>query len=75
MSVGSNLNEMENIEENVVTKGAKPAEPMQKLSTGGIPPNVEDNFIGVKQSPLSYSNSLQLNLESHNPLFNKSSVV
>ena len=42
MSVGSNLNEMENIEENVVTKGAKPAEPMQKLSTGGIPPNVED---------------------------------
>ena len=42
MSVGSNLNEMENIEENVVTKGAKPAEPMQKLSTGGVPPNVED---------------------------------
>ncbi len=42
MSVGSNLQEMENIEENVVTKGAKPAEPMQKLSTGGIPPNVED---------------------------------
>ena len=42
MSVGSKLNEMENIEENVVTKGAKPAEPMQKLSTGGIPPNVED---------------------------------
>ena len=28
--------------ENVVTKGAKPAEPMQKLTTGGIPPNVED---------------------------------
>ena len=28
--------------ENVVTKGAKPAEPMQKLSTGGIPPTVED---------------------------------
>mgnify|MGYP001392503280 CR=1 FL=1 len=42
MSVGSKLNEMENIEENVVTKGAAPAEPMQKLSTGGIPPNVED---------------------------------
>ena len=42
MSVGSKLNEMENIEENVVTKGAKPAEPMQKLSTGGVPPNVED---------------------------------
>jgi len=33
---------MEKIEENVVTKGAKPAEPMQKLSTGGLPPNVED---------------------------------
>ena len=30
MSVGSNLQEMEN----VVTKGAKPAEPMPKLSTG-----------------------------------------
>ena len=28
--------------ENVVTKGAKPAEPMQKLTTGGIPPSVED---------------------------------
>ena len=28
--------------ENVVTKGAKPAEPMQKLTTGGLPPNVED---------------------------------
>ena len=28
--------------ENVVTKGAQPAEPMQKLTTDGIPPNVED---------------------------------
>ena len=28
--------------ENVVTKGAQPAEPMQKLTTGGTPPNVED---------------------------------
>ena len=28
--------------ENVVTKGAKPAEPMQKLTTGGTPPKVED---------------------------------
>ena len=28
--------------ENVVTKGAKPAEPMQKLTTGGTSPNVED---------------------------------
>ena len=28
--------------ENVVTKGAKPAEPMQKLTTGGIPPTVDD---------------------------------
>jgi len=42
MSVGSKLNEMENIEENVVTKGAKPAEPMQKLSTGGTPATWED---------------------------------
>jgi len=33
---------MENIEENVVTKGAKPAEPMQKLTTGGTSPAVED---------------------------------
>ena len=33
---------MENIEENVVTKGAKPADPMPKLTTGGTPPNVED---------------------------------
>ena len=42
MSVGSKLNEMENIEENVVTKGAKPAEPMQKLTTGGTAPSYED---------------------------------
>ena len=28
--------------ENVVTKGAKPAEPMPKLTTGGTPPTVED---------------------------------
>ena len=28
--------------ENVVTKGAKPAEPMPKLTTGGISPTVED---------------------------------
>ena len=33
---------MENIEENVVTKGAKPAEPIQKLSTGGTPATCED---------------------------------
>ena len=33
---------MENIEENVVTKGAKPAEPMQKLTTGGTPATWED---------------------------------
>ena len=32
MSVGSKLDKMEKIEENVVTKGAKPAEPLQKLS-------------------------------------------
>ena len=42
MSVGNNLQKMENIEENVVTKGAKPAEPMQKLSTGGTPATWED---------------------------------
>ena len=42
MSVGSKLQEMENIEENAVTKGAKPAEPMQKLTTGGTAPTVED---------------------------------
>ena len=39
---GENAREMENIEENVVTKGAKPADPMPKLTTGGTPPNVED---------------------------------
>ena len=42
MSVGTTLQEMENIEENVVTKGAKPADPMPTLTTGGTPPNVED---------------------------------
>ena len=42
MSVGKKLQKMENIEENVVTKGAKPAEPMQKLSTGGTPATWED---------------------------------
>tara|TARA_B100001079_G_scaffold45529_1_gene36865 strand:+ start:197 stop:1345 length:1149 start_codon:yes stop_codon:yes gene_type:complete len=42
MSVGNNLQKMENIEENAVTKGAKPAEPMQKLSTGGTPATWED---------------------------------
>ena len=42
MSRGTKLQEMENIEENVVTKGAKPADPMPKLTTGGTPPNVED---------------------------------
>ncbi len=42
MSVGSKLQDMENIEENVVTRGAKPGEPMQKLATGGTPPSVED---------------------------------
>jgi len=38
MSVGSNLQEMEN----VVTKGAAPGEPMQKLTTGGTPATYED---------------------------------
>ena len=36
MSVGSKLDKMENIEENVVTKGAKPAEPMTKMSGGEV---------------------------------------
>jgi len=38
MSVGSNLQEMEN----VVTKNAAPGEPMQKLTTGGTPATWED---------------------------------
>ena len=42
MSSGSNLHEMEDVKENAVTAGAKPAEPMQKLTTGGLPANVED---------------------------------
>ena len=42
MSSGSNLHEMEGVKENAVTAGAKPAEPMQKLTTGGLPTNVED---------------------------------
>ena len=36
MSVGSKLDKMEKLEENVVTKGAKPAEPMQKMSGGEV---------------------------------------
>ena len=42
MSVGNDLQKMETIEENAVTKGAKPAEPMQKLTTGGTPATWED---------------------------------
>ena len=42
MSVGKNLNEMENIEENQVTKGAAAAEAMPKLTTGGTPATWED---------------------------------
>jgi len=42
MSVGNDLQKMENIEENAVTKGAKPAEPMPKLTTGGTPATWED---------------------------------
>ena len=38
MSVGSNLQEMEN----VVTKGAASADPMPKLTTGGTAPTYED---------------------------------
>ena len=36
MSVGSKLDKMENIEENVVTKGAKPADPMPKMSGASV---------------------------------------
>ena len=36
MSVGSKLDKMENIEENVVTKGAKPAETMPKMSGASV---------------------------------------
>ena len=36
MSVGSKLGKMENIEENVVTKGAKPADPMPKMSGASV---------------------------------------
>ena len=36
MSVGSKLQDMENIEENVVTKGAKPADPMPKMSGASV---------------------------------------
>ena len=42
LSVGRKLQDMENIEENVVTKGAAKADPMQKLTTGGTPPTYED---------------------------------
>ena len=42
MSVGKNLNEMENIEENQVTKGAAAAEAMPTLTTGGQAPSYED---------------------------------
>ena len=42
MSVGKNLNEMENIEENQVTKGAAKAEAMPTLTTGGQSPSYED---------------------------------
>ena len=38
MSVGNNLQEMEN----VVTKGAAKADPMPKLTTGGTPASYED---------------------------------
>ena len=38
MSVGNDLQEMEN----VVTKNAAPGEPMQKLTTGGTPATWED---------------------------------
>ena len=38
MSVGNNLQEMEN----VVTKNAAPGDPMPKLTTGGTPATYED---------------------------------
>ena len=42
MSVGSNLQEMEN----VVTKGAKPAEPIEKLPAGSTPGQAEVEDLG-----------------------------
>jgi len=60
MSVGNNLQEMENIVENVVTKGAKSAEPMQKLSTGGTPPTVEDLGGPTPQNYKTDDNSAKL---------------
>ncbi len=60
MSVGNKLQEMENIVENVVTKGAKPAEPMQKLSTGGTPPTVEDLGGPTPQNYKTDDNSAKL---------------
>ena len=45
MSRGTKLQKMEEEvkqSKTAVTANAKPGEPMEKLSTGGIPPNVED---------------------------------
>ena len=61
MSVGNNLQKMENIEENAVTKGAKPAETMQKLSTGGTPATWEDLGGPTPENYKSDDDSAKLN--------------
>ena len=55
MSVGSNLNEMENIEENVVTKGAKPAEP-KATTPNYVPDNAPIEDLGGP-TPTNYKST------------------
>ena len=57
MSVGTDLQEMEN----VVTKNAAAGEPMQKLTTGGTPPTVEDLGGPTPQNYKVDDNSAKLN--------------
>ena len=57
MSVGNNLQEMEN----VVTKNAAPGEPMQKLTTGGTPATWEDLGGPTPQNSKPDDNSNKLN--------------
>ena len=57
MSVGNDLQEMEN----VVTKNAAPGEPMQKLTTGGTPATWEDLGGPTPQNSKPDDNSNKLN--------------
>ena len=57
MSVGNNLQEMEN----VVTKNAAPGEPMQKLTTGGTPATWEDLGGPTPENSKPDDNSNKLN--------------